>query len=252
MARTRIRLIELAVALGVALVAGRAAAQSPGGSSLNTFQCYEVRPPAPFTSDKLDLVDRFGEHPTALRKTFSLCAPADLAGDDPTAPMDPAHLTAYGVRSGNTFQRVRGVTVMNEFHTLQLDLVRPARYLVPSTKGLTGPPSSPVGGMLDDFLCYKVKRARGEGPFGIIPVPQVTTQFESAAMQLVQPRRLCAPVDENGQTPGAESHTGYLLCYRTRVDAHIPPRVVFVNNEFGQQQYGIATRRELCVVSQVP
>ena len=248
---TRTMPIGLAVALALALPAARAAAQSPGGSNLDAFQCYEVRPPAAFDRDGVTLLDRFGEQSVTLRHTFSLCAPADVNGSDPTAPTHPDHLTAYGLRSGNVFQRVRGVTVTNVFSTLQLDLVRPARLLVPSAKGLGGPPASPVGSLLDHFTCYKVKRARGEGPFGVIPVPQVTTQFETAAMQLVRPKRLCAPVDKNGESPGADMHPDVLLCYRTRSDAHIPPRIVFVANQFGQQQFGIAQRREMCVPSRL-
>ena len=143
--------------------------------------------------------------------------------------------------------RVRDQVVTNQFGTLRLDVNRPARLLVPTAKSLIGPPASPVGGMLDHFQCYKVKRARGERFAGANAA--IETQFESASITLVKPLRLCTPTSKNGEDPSAATHADHLLCYRIKARSGAGTVDVGINNQFGPQSYRIGQFREFCVPS---
>src|SRR5262249_30018776 len=230
------------------LPAGEVLAQSHGGATLDHFQCYEIRPPAPFDVTGLAVVDAFGSSTVDLRKVFTLCAPANKNGEDSAAPAHLGHLTSYGIKRGARFERVRDQVVSNQFGDLHLDVVKPARLLVPTAKSLAGPPSSPAPGLLDHFQCYKVKRTRGAARFAKVSV-SVQTQFETTTESLVRPLRLCAPADKNGESPGAEDHPDHLLCYRTKNSTGLATTGVFLNNQFGQQSYSLSQRREFCVPS---
>jgi len=216
---------------------------------LHHFQCYEIRPPAPFDVAGVNLVDQFGSSTVELRKVYTLCAPADKNGEDPTAPAQPGHLTSYGIGAVAPFSRIRNITVTNQFGSLQFDVVKPARLMVPTAKSLAGPPASPVGSVVDHFQCYKVKRSRGVAKFQKVVGVSITTQFESATIDVVRPLRLCAPANKNGESPGTETHPDHLLCYRAKGSGALTATQVNLNNQFGQQTYLVSQRRELCVPS---
>jgi hypothetical protein len=66
-------------------------------------------------------------------------------------------LTGYKAKSVAKFTKRLNQTVVNQFGTLQLDVVRPDMFMVPTAKDnvtLAPPPG-------DHFTCYKVKRTRG-------------------------------------------------------------------------------------------
>src|SRR5262249_3763886 len=109
------------------------------GAPLDHFQSYEIRPPQPFSTTGGTLVDAFGTQTGIRTKATAGCAPADKNGEALGAPNHAAHLTSYQLR-GSAFTRVAGQQVTDQFGTLVLDLVKPARLLVPSSKSLAGPP----------------------------------------------------------------------------------------------------------------
>jgi len=221
-------------------------------SCLHDFQCYEIRPPGTFERSGLTLVDTFGTSDgVSTRKVKTVCAPADKNGGDPSAPADPRHLVGYDLRAAPV-ARVRAVPVTDQFGALVVDVVRPARLLVPSAKSLSGPPPALASASLDHFQCYKIRRTAGSPRFASRQVT-ITTQLETAtAVTVRKPLRLCAPADKNGESPGAETHPDHLMCYRTRSAGGPPPTQVFIHNQFGPQTYLLGnTRRELCVAARV-
>jgi len=220
------------------------------------YQCYDSRTSTTFaTIAGVTLADRFGGMTVDVRRPEYQCAPADVDGMDPTAPADPVHLVAHAIRQvGTRFERVRDQRVTNQFHDVRLDVVKPARLLVPTTNSLDGPPASPPGTGVRHFTCYKVRRALGAPqaePVGSVPVDTV---FESGAgpvaIDLAKPKRLCAPTDKNGEDPGAPNDPDHLLCYQTRSVGSFGEYRVFLQNQFGPQTYTIrGSRREFCVPS---
>ena len=140
-----------------------------------------------------------------------------------------------------------GQLVSNQFGDITVDVVKPARLLVPSSKSLAGPPA-PLASPIDHFTCYKVKRSRGSARFAKVSV-SIETQFETVTLDVTKPLRLCAPTNKNDEAPGTENNLGHLLCYRVHAQTGFPSTAVFVNNQFGQQHYVLSQRREFCVPS---
>lgn len=205
---------------------------------LNPFECLEThRPPL---NRAVTLEDQFGPSGATVRKAKRLCAPANT-GNNPTAPTDPEHLTAYTIhQTSPRFVRVRDITVTDQFGVLVVDLVRPDRLLVPTAKSLTGQPALLTTPTIDHFKCYRVR-----GRFRLKGVA-VTTQFGPATLDIKRPVHLCAPVDKNGEDVTAPSHAQHLMCYQVRARS-VAPQAVFTNNQFGPDDFDIFGRRELCV-----
>src|SRR5262249_54981730 len=101
---------------------------------LDHFQCYEVKPKAFATIPGLPLEDRFGHNTETVRFPSRLCAPADKLGEDPTTPTHPEHLIGHLVSGPNV--KVAGQTLMNQFGTIKLDVVKPDILMVPTLKTL--------------------------------------------------------------------------------------------------------------------
>jgi hypothetical protein len=78
---------------------------------LRHFQCCSLSNER-FDDVPVTLTDRFGSRSVEVRRANDLCFPADKSGEDPTAPSDPDHLTAYRITRGGPFDRVRGQTVV--------------------------------------------------------------------------------------------------------------------------------------------
>ena len=178
----------------------------------------------------------------------NLCLPADKNGEDPTAPADPNHLMEYDIRQSSVFTRGNNVSVTNQFGTIVVNVVGPATLMVPTTKNLSVPPPPPAAPDVDHFKCYKLRTPMGAPRFTAVPNVHVIDQFGSATITLVQPMRLCAPADKNGEDPGAETHEAHLLCYKIR---HVTfgQTAVLVNNQFGPQAWDVIRRTEFCVPS---
>ena len=126
------------VAVSVALAgwAGAAAAQT----ILDHFESYAARVTqgtAPFVSQSVNLVDRFGSRTMLVRKPTNLANPADVANQEPAAPSDDEHLVGYQLKKpagAPRFAKVLDQQVSNApFGTLFVDVVKPVRLLEPSS-----------------------------------------------------------------------------------------------------------------------
>jgi len=216
------------------------------------YQCFELKP-TNFPSPPVTLVDQFGTTSGTVRAPDRLCNPANKNGEDPLAPADPNHLVGYELRGTDTpYLPVRDVTVTNQFGTIQVDLKRLARLLVPAAKSLVAPPGPLVNPAIDHFNCYLVARSKGAPPFANIPGVTVDDQFGPVTLEVTGPRYLCAPADKNGEDPSAPGEPGHLMCYFTkhpREQFTLPP--VFVDDQFGARTERVIRRDELCVPSLV-
>jgi len=214
---------------------------TPTPGPLDHFQCYEShRPPSRITG--LSLVDHFGPSTVHLKRAKRFCAPASKNGEDPTAPLDPDHLTAYTIKQDSPrFTRVRDLVVANQFGTIEVDLVRPEALLVPSAKSLIGPVGTYTAA-IDHYKCYK---ARGRFRSGEL---HIEDQFGAIDAAIKRPVRLCAPVDKNGE--GITDADTHLLCYQVRSAAGAPTHdTLYTLNQFGPDAFNVFGPRELCVPS---
>jgi hypothetical protein len=131
---------------------------------------------------------------------------------------------------------------VDQFGTLQLDVVRPVLFMVPTAKN--GVPLAPPPG--DHFTCYKVRRSRGTAKF-VQRTVTVADQFQSVTENIIKPVHLCAPANKNGEDPSAPLHPDHLLCYKAKSATPFGDIDVNVANQFGPDQYRLIHRRELCV-----
>jgi hypothetical protein len=219
------------------------AASSCGGATvqpgcLDHFQCYEVKP-ASFASLTVTVQDQFGTLTEGIRFPHRLCAPANKNGEGILDPTD--HLAGY-LTKPPPFTRRQNQTVVDQFGTQLLDVVRPDVLMVPTSKD-----GVPLVLPLDHFQCYKVKRSKGAPKFTKRTV-SVADQFETLTLTLVKPVLLCAPANKNNEDPTAPTHPDHLTCYKT-TDGKFPSSVHAINNQFGTDQVTLIHRRELCVPS---
>jgi hypothetical protein len=215
---------------------------------LHHLQCYNLKNSG-FDATSVTLADRFGTRSMTVRKARRLCAPADKNGEDPDAPTSPDFMTAYSINGGGKFDRVRSQTVVDQFGTLTVDITTPRMLLVPSAYSPTSLPSSPAGAFVDHFTCYDVRVTNGTPKFSGATVT-VQTALETATVEVRKPERLCVPTNKNGEDPTAPTFPENFLCYKTKTKGS-PSGTAFLNNQFGPQTYGIGSRSELCVPTQL-
>ena len=215
----------------------------------NHYGCYEIKPFSFAVITNVTLVDQFGSSTATVGRPNKLCAPADKNDEDPTAPTDPDHLTAYALHSPTL--KVLNQRIVNQFGTVVVDVLRPALLMVPSAKSLVAPaPPAPLNPAVDHFQCYKVRRSRGTPTFQKRKDVKIDDQFGTGLIDVLAPRYLCAPVNKNNDEPGAELHTNHLLCYKVRGRAPFTTKPVWIGNQLGPISAGRLTRRqEFCVPS---
>jgi hypothetical protein len=207
---------------------------------IDHVQCYEAKPSA-FTARTVSAQDQFGTLSLQVRFPHRLCAPADKNGEGILDPTE--HLVGYKAKAA--FTKKLNQTVVNQFGTLQLDVVRPDLFMVPTAKD--GVPLAPPPG--DHFTCYKVRRSRGTPKFVPVTVTVGDQLFSNVGETLVKPIRLCAPADKNQENPGAQNHPDHLLCYKVKSTSQIGDIVKTIENQFGAGSLRLIHRRELCVPS---
>lgn len=235
------------------------------------------------------LSDQFEAGLFGVQKPVSLCNPADPEGDDPAAPADPDHLEAYQIAlvpkvcvagaptnegkacrreqdcGGTPHQtsfcqrapehvRQTNLAVENQFGSLRVDTLKPDRLLVPTAKSLSGPVPAPTPG-IDHFKCYSVRVTPGAAKFPRDMQVFVVDQFQQPTLyDMVKPTRLCAPVNKENESPGAETHTAHLMCYQVKAARGQPKHLrvpnIYTNNQFGPELLDTTKEEELCAPSQ--
>ncbi len=204
------------------------------------FQCYEIHRP-PTNEIDVSLIDQFGSATADVKTAKRLCAPANKNGEDPDAPTNPRHLTAYTIKQTTGFAPIKNVLVTDQFGSLLMTVTKPDRLLVPTAKSLVGPPG-PLQVPLDHYKCYRVAHARFRRA-GIT----AETQFGESLVDIKKPMHLCTPVNKDGEDPTAPGHTNHLMCYLLRAKRPPLQPTVFTHNQFDDDTYPIFGPRELCV-----
>jgi len=243
---------------------------------LDPFLCYKTAaakapkgsaPFPKFAPVSVNAVDALATRQLDLKKPLVVCNPADMNGEDPTAPAHAAHLEGYAAKLAKTTppQPKPAKTLVgidNPIGPLTLEAKAPDRLLVPSAKAL-GSGGAPVLGAtaVDHFACYKAKVAKakkGEPPFPVFTKTSVTLadQFGGPLVyDLKKPTRVCLPADKNDERPGAEAHPDRLVCYAAKLAKQKPAQpklaaqVVSTANQFGAEVVRAKKVDELCVPS---
>ena len=212
------------------------------------YLCYNARQlGARFAQRDVSVEDRFGQTLTTVKKPRRFCNPADTNGegiDDPTA-----HLMCYRVRVAKP-QKL-DVVVENRFGQQTLTVGRPHTLCAPAEKDAV-----PSALNIDDFTCYRVRKAKGAPSFAPSQVP-VEDEFETKEATVIKPKYLCNPAR---MSDGAVvDPQGYLTCYTIRDvpgPARFQAREVDVVDQFAEQDSSILRARLrasslLCVPSNV-
>ena len=168
-----------------------------------------------------------------MRKPVRFCNPTgknDEEINDPTA-----HLACYKMKGGANPKRE--VLVRNQFGDQTVTVNKAESLCVPAEKN--GVPSDLA---LNHFQCYRV---RGKG-FTSRDVT-LSDQFGTAGVTVLKPRRLCAPVDKNGE--GIVDEAGHLMCYRIKQPGDSPKRDLTVDDQFGSFTPSVRRPVFLCVPS---
>jgi hypothetical protein len=220
---------------------------TPGFPPLPHFQCYELTRKRYDKIVGVTLNDQFGNGVVDVKRPKRICNPANKNNEDPGAVNLADHLIDYEIKqTSSRFARLKDVSVANQFGTVLVEMVRPDRLMVPSTKSHTDP-APPLGNtMLDHYKCYRVVRARTR-----VGGLAVVDQFGTLSVDIKRPLRLCVAADKNGE--GIQDPTAHLMCYQVktrpqRTDFHGP---IFTSNQFAAEEFSFTRPTELCVPSLV-
>ena len=214
------------------------------------YLTYRIKAEPKFDEVDVVLTDQFQTGTFTVDKRETLLTPVDKNGEG--FRDSETHLLGYKLKSGKSgksdkFEKVKNVRVDNQFGAVIVDVEKPEDLLVPASKSLTDlgvPAPDFLTHLVNHFLCYKVKLSKGEPDFEPILGVSLVDQFESKLYDIVKPKRLCTPVDKNGEgIKIPEDPEDHLLCYEAE------HAVIFVNDQFGPAALDTRTKKELCVPS---
>src|SRR5262249_34399858 len=84
-----------------AVAVGSGGISTPPSADVDAFTCYPAKPvhgSTPFTPGTVTVHDKLEDVTLVLGKVTRVCAPADVNGADPGAPVHPGHLVCYRAR----------------------------------------------------------------------------------------------------------------------------------------------------------
>jgi len=204
------------------------------------------------------IVDRFGSLTIDVKKPASLCNPANVNSAQPGADTHDEHGLSYQVKVTKDtlkFVKVTNQKVVNSaFGTTFVDVKRPYRLFLPSSKSLVSSPPPLVAPDTDHFLCYKISKTQHTPKFIAVPNVTILDQFENVTVTVMKPVLLCVPVNVNGGQPGAQLNQDLQLCYkvkRPQGNKLTPVLGTYVNNEYGPLRLDVKKSEMLCVPSQI-
>jgi YVTN family beta-propeller protein/cysteine-rich repeat protein len=183
-----------------------------------------------------------------LKKPKTLCPPANKNGE---GIRDPALLMeSYLIGYAPQHIRRSPIEMTDQFGTLLLDTIEPDRLLVPTTIGFGGPPAPPPADAANHYKCYRVKTTLGTPKFPKDVQVSVADQFETRLYDVKKPRRLCVPVDKNGE--GIPHPAANVMCYQVKRASGQPKhariaKLIHTANQFGTGRLDTIQEEELCV-----
>jgi hypothetical protein len=242
---------------GVLLSGGFQTGDVPVASPVTHFSCYEVthgglKPKIPVT-----VVDRFGTYSPTLTEVHRICLPADKNGEDPTAPANPNHEAVYELTGGSPAVIATGLKVTNQFGTFTMDVRGLDRLLVPTSKKLTAPPGPPLPlNIVRHYACHDISNI--SGPDISKKAVTVVDQFATTPIPGFKSKskwKLCVAADKNNEDPTAPTDNTALLCYFAAKTPPFGTVNLFLNNQFGPNQFADQPRAtqfdDLCVPSNI-
>ena len=114
-----------------------------------------------------------------------------------------------------------------------------------------GTPPNPGTSGVNNYKCYKIKDNKTP-PFAKIPQVQWQDQFGSRTLEIVKPKKLCTPVDKEGD--GIADPDVHLVCYQAKLAKLVPPQPKFLqrkvltkNQNIGEAWLDVKAIAELCL-----
>ncbi len=205
------------------------------------FKCYDVAPRTRFRPRVVQLRDQFGAARARVLRPVNLCAPVSKNN----GPVDnqQAHLKCYAIRTAAP--RRQFVFTRNQFGSEVLRVGSAQELCVPSVKQLASsrkPLRLNPAALTDHFKCYSVSGRFKSTNVGL------RDQFGRERVRVLQPVRLCNPVQKNGVP--IQHPVQHLVCYSIRnLGGRFRPRLVRVRNQFGTEIVAAVSPRTLCVPS---
>ncbi len=235
-------------------------AGSCGGGTLDPdgcidhYLCYKAKvtsgTPKFVSIPGVGVADQFGAATVEVRKPKAICPPADKNGEGVLD--EDTHALSYQVKVAPAHVPQQDIEVIDQFGTLHVDTVKLESLFVPTTKGLGSPPVPPAAGVADHYTCYKVKVTPGTPKFPKGVQVSVVDQFhiETRVYDVGKPRRLCVPVDKNGE--GIVNEAAHLMCYKVKPASGEPKHVrvlgqIHTENQFGALRLDTVKEEVLCV-----
>jgi hypothetical protein len=166
------------------------------------------------------MTDQFGTQATDLGLTSLFMVPASK--NDETL-FDPfTHLTCYDIEEP-ALPPALDITVTNQFGVDQPIDVGLARELCVPTEKLIAP--GPIDG--DHYRCWEASDPSG-GSLGVAVT--LADQFQSFSPDVMEPFRLCNPVDKNGE--GIQDPDAHLTCYILQPPSGVLGLPIPIQNQF--------------------
>lgn len=223
--------------------------------ALDAFACHLAAPSkgAPkAAAASVALVDAFGGAGATVQKPKYLCAPANVAGGDPSAPPHAEHLVARQAKRDAKLAVRPDVLVDDRFDgALHLAVKNLALLLSPAVVATDGTtPPLPASFATDSFACYLATAAKGAPKLAPVAGIAVSDAFGSFTVDVQKPKYVCAPTDVAGESPSAPTHPAWLACYQAKqVDAvkFATQTGVGTNDRFGGMRLDAKKPAIVCV-----
>jgi hypothetical protein len=203
--------------------------------SAEHFTVYRATGP---DGPSVTMVDQFGSQTTDLGDTSLFMVPAQK-NDEPIFDLF-THLTCYDIEESAP-SLPNEITVTNQFGIDQpIDVGLPRELCVPTEK-LIAP--GPIDG--DHYRCWEASDPSG-GSLGI--GVDLVDQFQGFSTTVMEPFRLCNPVDKNGE--GIQDVDTHLVCYTLQPDGGFLGLPVPIQNQFfGLANVGLEQPFAICTPS---
>ena len=210
----------------------------PAQPSLEHFKCYELKRQS-FKKRTVTLNDQFKNRRGKVTSRKELCNPAKKRKD--AYKNKRAHLVSYATKGPAVNATV---ATLNQFGSQNLLVKKPQRLMVPTEKQRLGKKRKRVQTEVDHFQCYGVETLTGiRSVDGKPKKVKVKDQFRTEKLKLKHPKRLCAPVDKNGE--GLLHPVRHLLCYAVKAKSYRTR--VKIRNQFENKRVSVRSPKELCV-----